>query len=194
MTVTPETLRANQDIRDMLVPFGFAVTSNKEHGPVWFDTAPLQPFEIVAQRGPGSVYALTGPQRHVLLATSEGQAGIVAANLKECLELVVAHPYWQDILRFGGGDLSAMRAVLRDRIEDFEEDALSDDPEISEFRPLLRARLGLAASGDPLTLLHHAITVLGADVVVRGHDGYRSEPLAGRFKWPCHSARNSRKK
>ena len=87
-----------------------------------------------------------------------------------------------------------MRAVLRDRIEDFEEDALSDDPEISEFRPLLRARLGLAASGDPLTLLHHAITVLGADVVVRGHDGYRSEPLAGRFKWPCHSARNSRKK
>ncbi len=36
-----------------------------------------------------------------LLATAEGQAGIVAANLKECLELVVAHPYWQDVRRFG---------------------------------------------------------------------------------------------
>ena len=99
MKVTPETLRASQDIRDMLWPFDFAVTSNKEYGPVWFDTAPLQPFEIVAQRGSGCVYALTGPQRHVLLATSEGQAGIVAASLKECLELVVTHPYWQDILR-----------------------------------------------------------------------------------------------
>ncbi len=184
MKVTPETLRASQDIRDMLWTFDFAVTSNKEYGPVWFDTAPLQPFEIVAQRGSGCVYALTGPQRHVLLATSEGQAGIVAASLKESLELVVTHPYWQDILRLGGGDLSAMREVLRDRIDDFEEGALGDDPEIEEFRPLLRARLGLAEPGDPLKLLHHAVTVLGADVVVRGHDGYPSEPLAGRFKWP----------
>jgi hypothetical protein len=140
-------------------------------------------IEIVAQRGSGCVFALTGPRRHVLLATSEGQAGVVAANLKECLELVVAHPYWHDILRFGGGDLSAMREVLRDRIEDFEEDALGGDPEIEEFRPQLRARLGLAEPDDPLKLLHHAITVLGADVV-RGHDGYPSEPLAGRFKWP----------
>jgi hypothetical protein len=55
MRLTPETLRANQDIRDMLWPFDFAVTSNKEYGPVWFDTAPLQPFEIVAQRGSGCV-------------------------------------------------------------------------------------------------------------------------------------------
>ena len=133
MKVTPETLRASQEIRDMLLPFDFAVVDNKGYGAVWFDTAPLQPFEIVAQRGSGCIYALTGPQRHVLLATSEGQAGIVAANLKECLELVVAHPYWQDILRFGDGDLSAMREVLRDRIEDFEEGALSDDPGIEEF-------------------------------------------------------------
>jgi hypothetical protein len=184
MKVTPETLRASQEIRDMLLPFDFAVVDNKGYGAVWFDTAPLQPFEIVAQRGSGCIYALTGPQRHVLLATSEGQAGIVAANLKECLELVVAHPYWQDILRFGDGDLSAMREVLRDRIEDFEEGALSDDPEIEEFRPRLRARLRLAEPGDPLKLLHHAITVLGADVVIRGQDGYPSEPLAGPFKWP----------
>ena len=184
MKVTPETLRADKAVRDMLWPFDFAVVSNKEYGPVWFDTTPLQPFEIVAQRGSGCVYALTGPRRHVLLATTEGQAGIVAASLKECIELVVAHPYWQDVLRFGNGDLSAMREVLRDRIEDFEEQALSDDPEIEEFRPLLRARLGLAEPGDALGLLHHAITVLGADITVRGHDGYPSEPLAGRFKWP----------
>ena len=184
MKVTPAALRANRDVRDMLWPFDFAVTSNKEFGPVWFDTAPLQPFEIVAQRGSGCVYAPTGSQRHVLLATSEGQAGIVAASLKECLELVVAHPYWQDILRFGGGDLSAMRQVLRDRIDDFEEDAPGGDPEIEEFRPRLRAQLGLAEPDDALKRLHHAVTVLGADVVVRGHDGYPSEPLAGRFKWP----------
>jgi hypothetical protein len=117
MTVTPEFLRANKAIRDMLWHFDFVVVDHNEYGPVWFDTAPLEPFEIVAQRSAGCVYALTGAQRHVLLATSEGQAGIMAASLQECLELVIAHPYWQDVLRVGKGDLSEMRQVLRNRIE-----------------------------------------------------------------------------
>ena len=181
MTVTPEFLRGNKEICDMLWRFDFVVVDHKEYGPVWFDTTPLEPFEIVAQRSTGCVYALTGAQRHVLLATSEGQAGIMAANLQECLELVIAHPYWQDVLRVGKGDLSEMRQVLRDRIEQFEEEALDDNPEIEELRPLLRAQLGLAEPRDPLKLLHHAVTVLGAKVIVRDSDGYPSEPLAGRF-------------
>jgi hypothetical protein len=184
MTVTPEILRANKEIRDMLWRFDFLVVDNKGYGQVWFDTAPLQPFEIVAQRSTGCVYALTGAPRHILLATSEGQAGIVAASLQECLELVIAHPYWQDVLRFGKGDLSEMRQVLRDRIEEFEEEALDDNPEIEEFRPLLRAQLGLAEPRDPLKLLHHAVMVLGAKVIVRDSDGYPSESLAGPFKRP----------
>lgn len=182
MTVTPEILLADQSIRDMLWPFDFAVVDNREYGPVWFDTAPLEPFEIVAQRSSGCVYALIGPQRHVLLATSEGQAGVMAASLRECLELVIVHPYWQDILRFGKVDLAAMRRVLRDRMQDFEETTLDAKPEIEEFRPLLRAQLGLTEPSDRLKLLHHAVTVLGADVLVRGHDGHPCEPLAGRLK------------
>src|SRR5436190_9717155 len=107
MTVTPEILRANKEIRGMLWSFDFVVVDNQEYGPVWFDTAPLEPFKIVAQRSTGCVYALTGAQLHILLATSEGQAGVMAASLQECLELVIAHPYWQDLLRFGKRDLSA---------------------------------------------------------------------------------------
>ena len=181
MTVTPEFLRANKAIRDMLWHFDFVVVDHNEYGPVWFDTAPLEPFEIVAQRSTGCVYALTGAQRHVLLATSEGQAGIMAASLQECLELVIAHPYWQDVLRVGKGDLSEMRQGLRDGIEQFEEEALDDNPQIEKFRLLLRAQLGLAKPPDPLRLLHDAVTVLGAKVIVRDSDGYPSEPLAGRF-------------
>ena len=65
MTVTPEILRANKEIRDMLWRFDFVVVDNKEYGPVWFDAAPLEPFEIVAQRSTGCVYALTVAQRRV---------------------------------------------------------------------------------------------------------------------------------
>jgi hypothetical protein len=54
MTVTPEILRANKEIRDMLRPFDFVVVDNQEYGPVWFDT--------VAQRSTGCVYALIGPR------------------------------------------------------------------------------------------------------------------------------------
>ena len=39
MTVTPEILMADKNIRDMLWPFDFAVVDNSEYGPVWFDTA-----------------------------------------------------------------------------------------------------------------------------------------------------------
>jgi hypothetical protein len=133
---------------------------------------PLQPFEIVAQRGSGCVYALVWTaQRHLLLATSEGQADIMAASLREGLELIIAHPYWEDLLRSGKGDLPAMRQILRDRIEDFEDEALDDNPEIEEFRPLLRSRLGLSEPEDPAGLLYQAVAVLGADVSVRDLDG-----------------------
>ena len=62
----------------MLWPFDFALVEHRDYGTAWFDTAPLEPFEVMAQRSSGCVYALTGPQRRVLLVTSEGQAGIVA--------------------------------------------------------------------------------------------------------------------
>lgn len=177
MTLTPELLRANSDVRGMLWAFDFLVTDNREFGPVWFDTAPLHPFEIVAQRSSGCIYALIGPQRHVLLATSEGQAGIVAANLGECLELVIAYPYWQDVLRLGKGDLNAMRQVLRERGDRFEEQALDDNPEIEALRPLLRSQLRLAPSGDPLERLHRAVEELGAGLIIGDHDGNRLQRL-----------------
>jgi hypothetical protein len=179
MTLTPEILLADNDIRDMLWPFDFAVTDNAQYGPVWFDTADLAPFEVVAQRSSGCVYALVGPERHVLLATSEGQAGIIAANLKECLELVIAHPYWQDVVSRAEGDLEEMRRIFRDGVKDFETDMFDDNAEIADFRPQLRKRLGLDIPRDPAGRLHHALTVLGADVTVRVYDGTVAAPLFG---------------
>ena len=47
MLVTPEILRADKKICGMLWPFDFEVR-DPDHGAIWFDTAPLQPFEVVA--------------------------------------------------------------------------------------------------------------------------------------------------
>jgi len=175
MTVTLENLRADAQAREMLQRFDFVVEDADNE--VWFDAAPLQPFQVIAQKGSGCVYALTGPEKRVLFVSSEGQAGIVAASLRECLELIVAYPYWQDIVRSAGGDLKKMRKIFREDCEDLEEEALDNDPEIDDYRPLLRQKFGLSEPADPAKQLHHAITVLGANVLVRAPDGHPSEPL-----------------
>ncbi len=181
MPVTPETLRSDKKIRGMLRSFDFEV-QDPDHDAVWFDTAPLQPFEVVAAKGSGCVYALTGVRRHVLFVSSEGQAGIIAEDLGQCLELVIAYPYWMDLLRRSEGDREVLRRVFRDDLDDLEEGALDDNPEIDEFRPLLRKQLGLGKAREPAQRLYHAITVLGAGVIVRAPDGHPCEPLAGAFK------------
>ena len=45
MTLTPKLLRTNRKARVMLLAFDFEVQDENEGGPVWFDTAPLKPFE-----------------------------------------------------------------------------------------------------------------------------------------------------
>jgi hypothetical protein len=180
--VTLERLRSNKPAREMLRAFDFQV-QDEASDPVWFDTVPLEPFEVIAQKGSGCVYALIGPQRHVLFATSEGQAGVIAASLTECLELIVAYPYWEEVLGSSRGDLAALRRLLGDDVREFEEGALEDDPEIEDYRPLLHREFGLSEPTDPARSLLHAISVLGAGVIVRAPDGHPAGPFFGTFAW-----------
>ena len=85
-------------------------------------------------------------------------------------------------MRRSEGDLETLQRIFRDGIEDFEEEALGDNPEIEKFRPLLRKQLGLGTAAKAAGRLHHAITALGADLIVRSSDGYPSELLGGPFK------------
>ncbi|MBM3529758.1 MAG: hypothetical protein FJX62_16870 [Alphaproteobacteria bacterium] len=180
MAVTLAKLKADVKARDMLSSFDLRVAGDNADPP-WFDTAPLAPFEIVATKGAGCIYALTGPHEHVLFVTSEGQASLIAASLQECLELVIAHPYWEDALRSSGGDLETLRGLLGEDAGDFEDEILDDNPEIEDYRPLLRKRLGLREPADAAQSLLHAVTTLGAGInlKVRASDGHPCEPLIG---------------
>jgi hypothetical protein len=179
MSVTPAMLGASQALRDMLWPFDFAVEDNNSHGPVWMDVSALQPFEVVGQNGSGGVFALVGDTKHVLHLTSEGQAGIVAASLQEFIELIVAHPWWEQIASSAGGDLADMRAMFAEDGVDLDAAAIDDDPAIADNRPLLQQQLGLRSPADPFGLLHHALVTLGATYDLRDLDGQPMEPLFG---------------
>jgi|tagenome__1003787_1003787.scaffolds.fasta_scaffold20962340_4 hypothetical protein len=176
MEITPKTLRENKRIRDMLSAFDFEVVDEPfDH--TWFKTDNLQPFEIVARRASGCLFSVFGPRQSILLVTSEGGAGVIAATLRECLDLVVQYPYWQDMVTRSGGDLRELRNIVRDERELFEEEALEDNPEIEEYRPLLIDELGLITPADPAGRLHFAICRLGADVTLYHNDGYALSPL-----------------
>jgi hypothetical protein len=179
MTVTPTMLGASQTMRDMLWPFDFDVEDNRSHGPVWIDVSALQPFEVVGKTGAGDVLALVGDGQHVLLLTSEGQAGIVAASLKDYLELAVEHPYWREIAEQADGELADMRTLLDDEGADREATALDDAPAIAEARPFLYRELGLGVPDDAFGLLHHALVVIGAGYELRDLDGQPMAPLFG---------------
>ncbi|WP_244607476.1 hypothetical protein [Bradyrhizobium symbiodeficiens] len=47
----------------------------------------------------------------MLYVSSDGQTGIIADTFEAFVQLVVARPYWVDILRFSGGDLAEMRSA-----------------------------------------------------------------------------------
>ncbi len=161
-------LRANRLVFDLLGgPFEFIVCDGTSD-PVWFTVEGCD-VEAVAEDGAGGVYALVGRERQMLHVSGQGRAGVIAANLGEALALVVACPYWRDLIRFSAGNLDTMRRLAHH----LEKMALEDCRELGEYRDYLRSQLRLANPADPVGRLHYCAMALGWRFTVRAPDGHR---------------------
>lgn len=140
-------------------------------------------LEAIAGEGTGGVYYLcgVGSSRPVIFATSEGQAGLIAASFAEALELIVGVPYWQDCLKFSaGGSLDEMRlAAVR-----LEHDLQQDFPQAKQQQEPLRRELGLPQTPveDLLAKLHESVARTEPDFVLLGPDGEMHESLFNTFR------------
>ena len=115
------------------------------------------------------------PSRNVLYVSSEGRAGIIAGTFEAFVQLVVARPYWLDILKFStGGDLAEMR-----RAADALEATLDEDDDVNEVREEIRAALDLDETDDPVGALYDAVAA--SDAIVRATDGSPFTTLFNRF-------------
>src|SRR5690242_19224712 len=56
-------------------------------------------FVPIATEGAGGAFLLSA-SGYLLYVTSEGGAGVIAASLMEGLQLMVAFPYWNSLLKF----------------------------------------------------------------------------------------------
>src|ERR1700730_2763542 len=108
MPLDPQMLTENAEVEDRLGgAFGLELEIDPEE-PLWFSVDGVEAIRRIAGDGAGGVFAQLAGTR-VLYVTSEGSAGILAADLDEFIRLVVACPYWQDILKFSAdGNLDEM--------------------------------------------------------------------------------------
>ena len=176
MPLTPELLIAQGEVVAWLGSLDVSFAPDEE---LWFTIDGVEgPRQIGSDRSGGAFVLL--PSRDVLYVSSEGRAGIIAESFEAFIQLVVARPYWLDILKFSaGGDLPEMR-----RAADALEATLDDEDDVNEVREKIRIRLDLPEADDPVSALYEAVAA--SDAIVRATDGSPFTTLFNRFSIDNH--------
>ena len=171
MPLTPEVLTAQGEVVAWLGSLDVSFTPDEEP---WFTIDGVESPRQIGSDGSGGAFVLL-PSQHVLYVASEGRAGVIAGSFEAFIQLVVARPYWLDILKFSaGGDLQEMR-----RAADALEATRDDEDDINEAREEIRAGLDLPEADDPVGALYEAVAA--SDAIVRATDGSPFTTLFNRF-------------
>lgn len=172
MPLSPEAVNANSEVARRLFAFDFILELDDRAS--WFSIDGADRVLRIGRDGTGGAFVLL-PPGHVLYASSEGQAGVIADNFEDFIQLIVAFPYWRDVLKFSaGGEIAEMR-----RAAEALEATLDDEEEVNEARDLVRSGLGLPDIDDPVGSLHAAVAA--SDAIVRAPDGSPFTTLFDRF-------------
>ncbi len=167
-------------VEDLDWPFDFSL-QRADDDTDWIQLSPKRPFTVIAGEGTGGVFIVYGDGAletlPILHGTSEGQAGRVASNLTEWLAVLMAIPYWRDLLKFsGGGQLDEMRKTAIFMEREYQEDY----PGIPEARRRIKGTLPIPTLEDPIKVLHD--NVHATDCVLVAEDGYEYGSLFNTFK------------
>ena len=187
--ITIDDLKSSSDvIEDLSWPFDFEI-DRADNDSDWITLDPAQPFVVVAGEGTGGVFLAYGEgdvvSLPILHATSEGQAGRVGSNLTEFLAILMAAPYWRDLLKFsGGGNLTEMRktAVF------MELEYAEDYPDLPAARDRVMSVLPIPQIDDPIKSLHDAVQ--STDCTLIAEDGWRYESLFNSFSFKSSDNRS----
>jgi hypothetical protein len=179
MTFSADMLLVNSKVCELLArAFDFAVSIERD-AKTWFAVDGAERIDVIARDGSGGVYVTFPQSPHVIYAASDGEAGVIAANVEEAVALVTTYPYWRDLLHSSGnGSIGKMRRAAR-RLEAAAQGDLEDQEDLDQLRITIRSALGLAESKDLITALHQCAA--SSDVIVRAKDGWPCKSLFGRF-------------
>ena len=137
-------------------------------------------LEPIAGEAAGGSYFLCHSGA-ILYASSEGQAGLIAADLTEALELIVTVPFWRDCLKFsGGGSLDEMLAATPRLAADW----LEHFPQAQAQQTQLRNELGLRqpSQKEAVIRLHRAVESTDPEFILIDPDGVPYDSLFNTFQ------------
>ena len=181
MPLTPEVLVAQGEVVAWLGSLDVSFATDEEP---WFTVDGIESPRRIGSDGSGGTFVLL-PSQKVLYVSSEGRAGIIAESFEAFVKLVVAHPYWLDILKFSaGGDLHEMRRAAATL-----EASLDDEDDVNEAREEIRKGLDLPEANDPVRALYDAVA--GSEAIVRATDGSPFTTLFNRFSIDSPMLRNA---
>lgn len=171
MPLTPEVLTAQGEVAAWLGSLDVSFAPDDEP---WFTIDGVESPQQIGSDGSGGAFMLL-PSQNVLYVSPDGRAGIIAESFEAFIQLVVARPYWLDILKFSaGGDLQEMR-----RAADALEATLDNEDDVNEAREEIRTQLDLSEADDPVGALYEAVAA--SDAIVRATDGSPFTTLFNRF-------------
>jgi len=125
-------------------------------------------YAICTSSGQGRSYCI-----HVDAA---GGASPFARDLREAVALVVALPYWRDVLKYSsGGDWGEMRRAAHY----FERSILEEFPDLPLVREDLHTTLPLPRLDDPVGLLHHMAVDSKLELSIYSPKGWIYESMVG---------------
>lgn len=175
----PDSLRADRDALSVLAySFDFELLRSPQT-PDRYSVAGRQTQAHACDATEGQYASCKGSPDPVPLwiyVGTDGRAGVIALSFAELVGLVVALPYWHDILRFSArGNLDEMwRAAAM-----LERDTLEDFPDLPAARTYLTTGLQLPALSDPVAALHQHAVASEFNLRVTSNDGSRLSSLVG---------------
>ena len=166
--------------------FNFAIDDDYKNAD-WFTIEPAVPYDVVARDGTGGLFVLYGREQRVIYITSEGQAGVIASNMREAIRMMVALPNWRDLLKFsGGGRIEEMRTAEAF----FGPEFLANNPRLFKAQAFVKDRLNVVDLEDPIAVLHHAVSEHGKGIAIYAKDRSEFQTLFGtdtiaeyRMRW-----------
>jgi hypothetical protein len=181
MPIDLARLLSHEDIREALFFLCELRAEDDPRRPMWFTIEGTRDFTIIACDASGGVFVTLPSSPRVMFVSSEGQAGVIAGNIDEFVALMIACPYWRDLLRYsGGGKLDEMRRAQPALEESWlEEGDEEDNYDRGDLREQLMTVIDLTAPDDPVGLLFANVTTRVA--FAHAEDRNALEPLFGRF-------------
>jgi hypothetical protein len=154
MPLSLQDLSANQDVVARLYDLSEFEPVEADGQPSLLSPEDVGDFTLIGRDGSGGEFVQQRSTGRMVLFSSEGEAGVVAGDLDAFIGLIVAMPYWRDVLHFSGnGKLEDMRRAAEVLEKDWAEDA-----EAVASRAFLRKHFGLGEAADVVADLHAAVS------------------------------------